>query len=499
MSNYKATPIKYMLRNRNESVVYVPIATANTYGLVKVHGDLVINDGVVSIRNEITRSVVFDTYKQFEDWVKGDYQHETFKTSDLMKGDIIRIREADVTDYWCYKVSNPVVIEDFLPCESVKNYVRFDEEQTLNDEQKEQARRNIGATSVGAVNSIINDVNKIKDDVNTLESDKLDASNAQSSIEWNGENLRISVSDSIVDIKTSGIVHDGDKLATEKVVDNKISQIKKNIAYVFDTLDNFKSWLDGDYDRTDGVTPSDLELGDNILLKEHDVPDYWLSNKSETITFADFTPWESYVDLADYLNKNNDKEYTPVGDYNPATKKYVDDSIKYGVDQELDLLSKNPIANKVVTENIVIRKSGLELSQLVGQTSSIYADMYTPCICNESYDRFVEGHIYLIYSEAYGTDSVRYRVAVKEIGGKVSTSETFNNLIWTADSTIAPFGFRATATISKALTDDTEVSIGNSIIEQSKFGLVIGGISGRNVTLYAITQPDVSVVINLEV
>lgn len=170
-------------------------------------------------------------------------------------------------------------------------------------------------------------------------------------------------------------------------------------------------------------------------------------------------------------------------------------------DKELDLLSENPIANRVVTENIVIRKSGLELNGFVGQTSNIYADMYTPCICSETYGSFVEGHIYLIYNEAYGTDSVRYRVAVKEIGvGKKTTiTETFSDVVWTEDTAITPFGFRANVTLEHTLTENTEVSIGNSIVEQSKFGLVVGEISGQVVTLYAINTPNVDIIIKLEV
>ena len=32
------------------------------------------------------------------------------------------------------------------------------------------------------------------------------------------------------------------------------------------------------------------------------------------------------VDLSNYLAKNNTTSFTPTGDYNPATKKYVDDN-----------------------------------------------------------------------------------------------------------------------------------------------------------------------------
>lgn len=425
MSNYKATPIKYVLRNRNESVVYVPIATAKTYGLVKADKGLTIHNGVLSVKNDITRSFVFDTLEQFKNWLSGTYENESYDLSEIMVGDIVRIKEEDVTDYWCAKKSNPVVLEDFIPCESVKNYVRFDVEQGLNDDEKRQARLNIGVSST-------EDVDDIRRDVSSLKANKLNNTNNNSAIGWNNGALEVSVNGVIFDVNGSGVKHNGDRLATEKIVDNKISQIKKNIAYVFNDLETFKSWLDGDYSRPDGVVPSDLELGDNILLKEDDVPDYWLSNKTSNITFDDFTPWESYVNLADYLNKNNTKEYTPTHDYNPSTKKYVDDAIKnikvdVTVDDALDLLSKNPVENGVITQNIVVRKSGLELSEMVGQTSNIYADMYTPCICSESYGDFIEGHIYLVYYQAYGTDAVRYRVAVKDISSSdilVDVSET---------------------------------------------------------------------------
>ena len=37
------------------------------------------------------------------------------------------------------------------------------------------------------------------------------------------------------------------------------------------------------------------------------------------------------VDLSNYLAKDNTTSYTPTSDYNPATKKYVDDSIAAAV------------------------------------------------------------------------------------------------------------------------------------------------------------------------
>lgn len=44
------------------------------------------------------------------------------------------------------------------------------------------------------------------------------------------------------------------------------------------------------------------------------------------------------IDLSNYLAKNNTTAFTPTGDYNPATKKYVDDKIWVGTQTEYDNL-----------------------------------------------------------------------------------------------------------------------------------------------------------------
>lgn len=46
----------------------------------------------------------------------------------------------------------------------------------------------------------------------------------------------------------------------------------------------------------------------------------WINDDWELIGTTD-------VDLSNYLAKDNITSYTPTGTYNPATKKYVDDSI----------------------------------------------------------------------------------------------------------------------------------------------------------------------------
>lgn len=76
-------------------------------------------------------------------------------------------------------------------------------------------------------------------------------------------------------------------------VDNKVTEIKKSIGYVFDTFVNFVSWIDGSYTRPDGVVVNDLNVGDDIFIVEEGIPDYWVKSKSSPMTIADFAPYES--------------------------------------------------------------------------------------------------------------------------------------------------------------------------------------------------------------
>ena len=97
-------------------------------------------------------------------------------------------------------------------------------------------------------------------------------------------------------------------------------------SFVFDTQADFLGWIDGTFVRPDGKVVGDVNIADDILIKEQNVPDYWCSSKSNPMTIADFTEYETKTNLTDYLAKDNTEEFTPTGDYNPATKKYVDDN-----------------------------------------------------------------------------------------------------------------------------------------------------------------------------
>ena len=115
-----------------------------------------------------------------------------------------------------------------------------------------------------------------------------------------------------------------------KLVKTTIDKIKSDkglINFVFATKQDFLGWIDGTIETDiNGRTTSELQIGSNILIQEENVTDYWCSSISDPLTINDFTPLETELNLSNYLAKDNTTEYTPTGDYNPATKKYADDS-----------------------------------------------------------------------------------------------------------------------------------------------------------------------------
>lgn len=65
----------------------------------------------------------------------------------------------------------------------------------------------------------------------------------------------------------------------------------------FATQAELQAWLDGSFVRTDGRTPSDLKIGDNLYILELDVPDYWWDGTTAQPLGAE------RPDLTDYYSK----------------------------------------------------------------------------------------------------------------------------------------------------------------------------------------------------
>lgn len=78
----------------------------------------------------------------------------------------------------------------------------------------------------------------------------------------------------------------------------------------------------------------------------------------------------SSVDLSNYLAKNNTTEFIPTEDYNPATKKYVDEK-EYLIFEDISDLNNNKdkVRNKVINEQL----KGIIIKSLSGESSYSYS------------------------------------------------------------------------------------------------------------------------------
>lgn len=165
---------------------------------------------------------------------------------------------------------------------------------------------------------------------------------------------------------TSGINKDegSKKLATEEYVNNNlaIKTISENIAFVNGTK---PSYTNGWYNFTGTITINGTDVSSNgywdetslIQIKDDGDRVYFYFIDPDDIEHKDYLSAYVYYDVEagiwkpeendtvytkKVLTKENTNEYTPKADYNPATKKYVDDAIA-----ELKAYIDNAIANAV--------------------------------------------------------------------------------------------------------------------------------------------------------
>ena len=69
-----------------------------------------------------------------------------------------------------------------------------------------------------------------------------------------------------------------------------------------------------------------------------------MASAAHGITSSDITNWNGKTNSSDVLTKTNTTSYTPTGDYNPATKKYVDDATS-GITSNLSGLTDTTISS----------------------------------------------------------------------------------------------------------------------------------------------------------
>ena len=256
-------PAQYNLLTKQERLVYVPLATRETAGIVKIGEGFVAGlNGELSIDPIILNNI-------------SNIQHKVDKVYD-----------ATTT----YKLLQQNIYNDTngigMSSSTGTNGINFNSTLTKSLDIKSgqfQYFKNI--RNNGNSSTKITNIKFVDDgDGSYIEYNK-------TGDEFNGEIVTrpyVDAKDELV----KGYADAKDELV-KGYVDNKVTEIKKSVGYVFDTFINFVSWIDGSYTRHDGVTVNDLNVGDDIFIAEEGIPDYWVKSKSNPMTIADFAPYES--------------------------------------------------------------------------------------------------------------------------------------------------------------------------------------------------------------
>lgn len=140
----------------------------------------------------------------------------------------------------------------------------------------------------------------------------------------------VTISDllSVEDIGSTDVLPIVNGGSTKKVSIDKLGDVFTTKTYVTNKIQEAIASAAGDF----GFTPIVVQTLPTQDIDEHTI--YLVPKTGETGDIYDEyiyinNAWEhigsTSVDLSNYLAKNNTISFTPSGDYNPATKKYVDD------------------------------------------------------------------------------------------------------------------------------------------------------------------------------
>lgn len=253
-------PARHSLLTNVENVVYMPLASRYSHGIVRVGDGLnITTDGLLSV----------DVNSEWYATIRGDVDQLKVSVQDLKTDfDTALMDVSDINE----KLSD---IENGTKLISVY--------QTKQD----SGLVTINKTVVGGINEIKNQI--------TLNINNIDS----------------------VKNELTGVKRD---YATLKYVDDLYANISMggNKSYVFETREQFISWLDGVYEREDSFKPELLNIGDIVLIEEMGVPDYWVKSKSSPMTINDFREYEAKIEIPEIrfdnisINKNQSGEIQSV-------------------------------------------------------------------------------------------------------------------------------------------------------------------------------------------
>lgn len=256
-------PAQYNLLTKQERLVYVPLATRETAGIVKIGEGLGVSSGLIYIKPEVLDQIT-DNRVSLD--LKVDKDFDSGMSGGSFAGHIYN-------DYRGVVLSS---VRGGLSAISQYSTVR-----TLN-------------LTDGSFSSDYNYEDREDDATNVSHKVSLSFSGAGSDIKLiynkntNGTNDKYNG-----EISTVPYVDYNTDLLRE-YVDDKITNVKKSAAYVFDTFEQFEQWINGVYVRPDdNATVNDLHIGDEVFIKEEGIPDYWVASILKPFTLDNFIAYES--------------------------------------------------------------------------------------------------------------------------------------------------------------------------------------------------------------
>ena len=337
-------PSRHTLLTSTENVVYMPIASKHAHGIVKIGGGLVVTaDGVVSV--------------DFENGWYADVQNDI----NTLKIDVTNAKNQ------ISNIDNRVINLDAR---------LIDVETGVKLIPIYQTKQDYGLGTVSK--TVVGGINELKDQTILNKTDIFN------------------ISKDVTDVKTN--------YATIKYVDNLYSTISMGGAktFVFDTRQDFLNWLDGTYERKDGIKPNNLNKGDMILIKEMGVPDYWMSEKSTPVTILDFSEYEAKIEIPDIkidnisISKNDNDELQTIAlkggfiklndvvtrdDFKgwiELSQEQYDRLIKYGsieVDNEIIIFDDNDVYVTPDTSYSMLQGHTAPTETTVGYIGQFYLDL----------------------------------------------------------------------------------------------------------------------------
>lgn len=294
-------PARHSLLTNVENVVYMPLASRHSHGIVKIGDGLNISqDGLVSV---------------------------------------------DFSNDWFGNVSTQLL--------TLNNDVAY-----LKDASKNISDR-VNVVTIDITN-IKNELNNIPNIYQTKDDDKLNT--VDKSVVGGINEIKIHTQSNASDIKTIEDDVTGIKknYATITYVESLYSTVSMggHKSVMFDTRKDFIDWLDGVFIRTDGLTPSLLNVGDMILIVEMNVPDYWVKSKSENMSIENFSEYEAKIDIPEVkidnvsISKNDKGEFQAISLKNAF--KNIENNISYSDFTGMIRLTRDQYRNLVEYGSIIV-------------------------------------------------------------------------------------------------------------------------------------------------